>query len=151
MLEIERAFGSNICRCTGYRPILEAFKTYASDAPMPRTLQDIEDLDICKKSGKNCQSHECTESEWCFVQTKDVEMPPSIEIKLKDGKFWFRVQFIQDIFEVLQKYGYDSYMLVAGNTGKGKTKFIRQLFLVTTLLFGRCNLLRNGSKPAWLA
>lgn len=119
--------------------------------PSPGPYRTLKILIFARKAEKNCQSHECIESEWCFVQTKDVEMPPSIEIKLKDGKFWFRVQFIQDIFEVLQKYGYDSYMLVAGNTGKGKTKFIRQLFLVTTLLFGRCNLLRNGSKPAWLA
>lgn len=45
MLEIENSFGSNICRCTGYRPILSAFKGFASDAPKSM-LKEIRDIEV---------------------------------------------------------------------------------------------------------
>ena len=59
-----------LTRCTGYRPILDAFKKFGSDAPGAKTrvaglVADIEDLGlgggsgICKRTGKvkekNCE------------------------------------------------------------------------------------------------
>ncbi|XP_063625275.1 xanthine dehydrogenase/oxidase-like [Cydia splendana] len=120
MLEIEKSFGSNICRCTGYRPILEAFKKFASDAPKPDNyMLDIEDLNICKISGKTCRKSNCSESEWCLVEAHDAKEHQKIEIDLKDGRSFSKVYHIDDIFEVLKQKGDDDYMLVAGNTAKG--------------------------------
>ncbi|GBP49386.1 Xanthine dehydrogenase [Eumeta japonica] len=115
--EIEDSFGSNVCRCTGYRPILDAFKSFGKKHKSePR---DIEDLHLCDKSGRRC-STPCAKSKedgWCFI--KEVEEPRVLQINLKDGRKWFRVNRVRDIFDVLNGEGYDSYMLVSGNTGKG--------------------------------
>lgn len=113
--EIENSFGSNTCRCTGYRPILDAFKSFAKDAPKP-TLYDIEDSNKCMKGNckKSCDKH------WCIINKSDVEFEYK-KIKLKDDRMWYRVLEVKDIFAILDKEGYDSYMLVSGNTGRGES------------------------------
>ncbi|KAJ8719322.1 hypothetical protein PYW08_011497 [Mythimna loreyi] len=119
MLEIEKSLASNTCRCTGYRPILDAFKKFAKDAPRQIKIQDIEDLQICTKTGEACDKSNCEDSEWCIVDQQQIEKGNIIKIKLKDNRLWYRVQEVRDIFSILDKEGDDSYMLVSGNTGKG--------------------------------
>ncbi|XP_045773784.1 xanthine dehydrogenase-like [Maniola jurtina] len=115
MREIEKAIGSNLCRCTGYRPILEAFKTFASDAPKPTDILDIEDLKICKKSGDLCTGSKCGHADWCIVPKQN----QVLHIKLSDDRDWYRVGSLNEVFYLWQEKGTESYMLVNGNTGKG--------------------------------
>lgn len=129
MLEIEQSFGSNVCRCTGYRPILHAFKKFATDAPNSDKIRDIEDLQICKKTGDECKS-DCEDSEWCIVNKDDVQKQTVIHVKLEDGREWFRVLELIDAFNILRVNGDDSYMLVAGNTAKGITRYCKLLLLL---------------------
>lgn len=58
--EIENAFQGNLCRCTGYRPILQGFRTFAKDGG------------CCGGSGNNPNC--------CMNQTKDqtISLSPSL-------------------------------------------------------------------------
>ncbi|KAJ8719323.1 hypothetical protein PYW08_011498 [Mythimna loreyi] len=118
MLEVEKSLSSNICRCTGYRPIMDAFKKFAKDAPRQIKLQDIEDLKICKKTGEACDTSNCEDSDWCIVEQENGKSR-IIEIKLNDNRLWVRVAEVKDIFKILEREGDDSYMLVCGNTARG--------------------------------
>uniref|UniRef100_A0A1B0DQ09 Uncharacterized protein n=1 Tax=Phlebotomus papatasi TaxID=29031 RepID=A0A1B0DQ09_PHLPP len=57
MREVEDVLGGNLCRCTGYRPILDAFKSFAIDAP--GTVADIEDLPKSCSIGRNVCFETC--------------------------------------------------------------------------------------------
>ncbi|KPI91000.1 Xanthine dehydrogenase [Papilio xuthus] len=111
-------------RCTGYRPILQAFKKFATDAPHWNKIYDIEDLQICKKTGDECKT-DCEDYEWCVVNKDEVENQKVIHVKLEDGREWFRVLELIDAFNILRVKGDDSYMLVAGNTAKGAYPIFR--------------------------
>ncbi|XP_023950417.2 uncharacterized protein LOC112054759 [Bicyclus anynana] len=118
MLETEQALSGNLCRCTGYRPILDAFKKFASDAPNSLILPDIEDLNICSKSGEVCAESSCDEFDWCLVRRNEV-VSETLHIRLSDGRDWYRVYALGEVFLIWQQRGTQSYMLIAGNTGKG--------------------------------
>lgn len=135
MLEVEQSFGSNVCRCTGYRPILEAFKRFAKDAPKEQRIMDIEDLQICKKSGKPCNQTACDDDDWCVVSDDDLQDDQVKRIVLKDGRLWFKPRVLQDVFNILYHEGVASYMLVAGNTAKGKYCDLNSIIIETCSIY----------------
>uniref|UniRef100_A0A182QBX0 Indole-3-acetaldehyde oxidase n=1 Tax=Anopheles farauti TaxID=69004 RepID=A0A182QBX0_9DIPT len=123
MEEVEKGLAGNICRCTGYRPILDAFKSFAIDAPPEDRLTrralgivcqpDIEDL---PKSARcvGCE-RECS-AKGCFDETVELHF-----LQETLDRRWYRVRSVDEIFDVLREEdaGVGSYILVAGNTGHG--------------------------------
>ncbi|XP_034185073.2 uncharacterized protein LOC117606576 isoform X1 [Osmia lignaria lignaria] len=117
MKEIENSFGSNICRCTGYRPILDAFKAYAADAPkdLVQDIHDIEELfkiKSCKRTGLPCEN-DCNS---CYTLIQNTE--DKIDMKL-EGMEFYKVLSVDDLFEVFAKKPDASYILHGGNTAHG--------------------------------
>ncbi|XP_065224598.1 uncharacterized protein LOC135848590 isoform X2 [Planococcus citri] len=133
MSDVENSFGGNICRCTGYRPILDAFKSLASDATpeLKKTCTDIEDImsqmKICSKTQQPCENLCKTNGSNGFDDDgdlcdsdKDTQIPDvSFSMQLQ-GSRWFRVKSIQEIYDVFEMVQDNTkYMLVGGNTAHG--------------------------------
>ncbi|KAL3274970.1 hypothetical protein HHI36_019745 [Cryptolaemus montrouzieri] len=113
MAEVENSFGGNICRCTGYRPILSAFKSLCKDAStdLLGKYPDIEDM-LCTKSKKS------------GVPKRELKVCISkhpVKVNFKDSQ-WTKVYTLKDLLGNLAKIGDDPYMLVAGNSAKGVYK-----------------------------
>lgn len=106
-VDVENSFGGNICRCTGYRPILDAFKSLASE----NLPEDIEDLTLkcsaLKMSGK------------CGQQLNQRRCKP-LDIVFADNRQWISVETLQNLLDVLKSNESDvPYMLVSGDTAHG--------------------------------
>ncbi|XP_039443074.1 xanthine dehydrogenase/oxidase-like [Culex pipiens pallens] len=109
MAEVEDSFGGNICRCTGYRSILDAFKSLAVDASekLLDACRDIEDLGkVCPKSGQVCAGS-------CSA----VQQP--IRMIFEDQTELHKVCNVSGIFTIFNQIGNKPYMLIAGNTAHG--------------------------------
>ncbi|XP_013383775.1 xanthine dehydrogenase/oxidase-like, partial [Lingula anatina] len=122
--EVENIFQGNLCRCTGYRPILEGFKTFSKDEPCGMGSK------CCKNQTSN-EEHVLDVAEPCdFVPvdtTQEPIFPP--ELKISNGfgtKFltfkservtWLRPVFLKDLLELKSKY--PNARIVIGNTAVG--------------------------------
>ena len=96
--QIEDQVVGNICRCTGYRPILDALKSM-SDSSQKKKVVDIEDL-----------------SDWVKV------CPLNKECKKKKvgDKAWFKPSTISSLLDYLDKLpDHTGHKMIAGNTARG--------------------------------
>ncbi|KAJ0176278.1 hypothetical protein K1T71_008452 [Dendrolimus kikuchii] len=115
--QVENYFGGNMCRCTGYRPILDAFKSFANDAEesIKNKILDVEDLHISKCSKKCERKCSMSEDDWCLIENPGTSL---INLTVQNAR-WYKVFTVQDLFKVLAREGVNDYRLVAGNTGQG--------------------------------
>ncbi|CAG0914560.1 unnamed protein product [Notodromas monacha] len=122
MEDVERSFDGNICRCTGYRPILDAFKSFASDATpeLKKKVGDIEDVlkdAVCPKTMTACQGK--LEGKPCTPLTCSgpPRLPAALQLDLKSGE-WIRPTSLEDVKAFLSKAS-GKIRFVVGNTGRG--------------------------------
>ncbi|KAJ8967053.1 hypothetical protein NQ317_000045 [Molorchus minor] len=112
-LQLEDSFDCNLCRCTGYRPILTAFKTLASDADKESESIDIEDI-------RPCQTSKCLEK--CEEKCKKAQ-EPGYFYNLRGSK-WMKVYNLNDLLEVLRTLRNTNYMLVGETQQKEAVFFV---------------------------
>merc|ERR1711892_268794 len=100
--EVEHNFDGNICRCTGYRPILDAMKSFAG-TKCGKDIEDMGDWVCCKELG-----------------TESTEECEAICISDSRKKTWVAPTSVSELLKALNKIP-DSYKykLIAGNTGTG--------------------------------
>jgi len=115
-MEIDNILDGNICRCTGYRPILKAFKSFAADNPNQVKLPDIEDLKICDRTGKACAGNNaCGGQASCHTGST---------MKMEGDFTWYTPAGVKELLAILQGLGTEvKYRIVSGNTGTGVFKY----------------------------
>ncbi len=120
MADVEGGLDGNICRCTGYRPILDAFKSFASDAPkeLKERCVDIED---CLQTPCPLISTDADEKRIKCCQGQ-LPTPQILTLPLEEGRNWIKFISLKSLYQQLDisvKNGL-AYQLVAGNTGIGE-------------------------------
>lgn len=115
-VEAEKAVSGNLCRCTGYRPIVDACKSFASDV-------DIEDLgfnSFCKKTSLprfDSEDRVCTFPEFLKEdESKSIDSGTALR--------WCSPASVEELRIILKvcKANGDHVVLVAGNTSTGYYK-----------------------------
>lgn len=104
---VEDQFSGNLCRCTGYRPILDAFQSFTCDKSLKHCAvggaADIEEIAAAAAGGL---SH-------CHVSP-----PPARPLRVSSGgTTWWKLHSLEDLCQLYQAY--PDLRMVAGNTMTG--------------------------------
>ncbi|WP_299372142.1 molybdopterin cofactor-binding domain-containing protein [uncultured Tateyamaria sp.] len=114
--EIEQNFDGHICRCTGYRPILDGFKTFADDYTPPATPQAIEVAEDYAPIVKSLEAADPPPPHFVgYMKT------PNLAIYREDAKTYARATDHETLTGILGEVGVEPQgtRLVSGNTSIG--------------------------------
>jgi xanthine dehydrogenase/oxidase len=106
--DVEKNFDGNLCRCTGYRPILQSFKD----------LVDVEDL--AKKPSRPDFDKKI------IALLSKIPAGPMYVYDKGFQSHWMRVERLSDLLPILDlaaKYPELSIKILSGSTGEGVSKY----------------------------
>nr|XP_031540787.1 xanthine dehydrogenase/oxidase isoform X2 [Vicugna pacos] len=139
--EIEDAFQGNLCRCTGYRPILQGFRTFAKDGGCCGGNENNPNCCMNQKDNKVTLSPSLFSPEEFMPldPTQEPIFPPELlrlkDIPQKQLRFegervtWIQASTLKELLDL--KARHPEAKLVVGNTEIGiDMKFKNQLFPV---------------------
>lgn len=140
MENLEIAFQGNLCRCTGYRPIIEGFKTFTEEWEQSQLMANVREEKIndtracsmgdacCKKAFTSEPTEVFNSKEFCpYNPTQEPIFPPKLKIESKlDEQYlivrgknvsWYRPINFKTLLALKEQY--PNAKIVIGNTEIG--------------------------------